>query len=346
MRLTGEQRYRFARDCVTLTGSWRTICAELMRRGWDESLCTEGRIKAARRDWKILRWQHENGVGQHAVPFGVSTYTYTALNDNGETLRLPVFDGEPKLEGDWVVCGDVHLPTTDYELAETMLRVARDLGLKRLLIAGDLINADAFSLYEHVVPPVSFEDEVRVAVRVVSAWCDWFDDILLLMGNHELRVIRRSNGNINATMLGHILNAGHGKLRVSPYSHAIITSGGQVWRVTHQRNYSRITGRLADQLAQKYQCNIISLHQHHVAVQRDTWNRYTVIDGGGLHDDHKMAYVSLVDNNMPTMARGFVLLVHGTGHLITPYVGMTDLDVLVTGLRMRRQPSAGVSSPV
>lgn len=337
LRLTGETRLRFARDCVALAGSWRSIRAELQARGWDAALCTEGRIKAARRDWQHLEQQHEAREKQaHASSFGVTTYTYRALADDGETLRLPTFDGEPHLEGDWVICGDVHLPTTDFELAETMLRVARELNLKRLLIAGDLINADAFSLYEHVVPAITFEDEVKIAVRVISAWCEWFDDMLLLMGNHELRVMRRSNGNLNATMLGHILSAGNGKLRVSPYSHAVITSAGQVWRVTHQRNYSRITGRLADQLAQKYQCNIISLHQHHVAVQRDTYNRYTIIDGGGLHDDRKLAYVSLVDSNMPAMARGFVLLVDGVGHMVTPYQTMTNLDMLLMGLKAKR----------
>ena len=275
-----------------------------------------------------------------ADTFGVREYTFGMLTDEpGPDVRLPVFDGEPRLTGDWVICGDVHLPTTDFALAERMLETARELDMRRLLIVGDLCNFEAFSKYEHLVPPPAFETEIRVAVRLMARLAQHFEEILLVLGNHEHRLLRRSNGNINATMLGHILNAAGGKLRVSPYSHAVIESGGQKWRATHQRNYSRVKGRLADQLAQKYQANILSFHQHHVSVQRDTWNRYTVIDAGGLYDDSKMGYVKLVDSNMPVMARGFVLLVGGVGHLFTPYMSMTAWPVLVAGLRAQRMGS-------
>jgi len=352
MRLTGVERYRFARDCVQAGGrNWRKARRILSEQGvyCHEDLLTEGRIKAAIRDYEKLAAQYgrnhvsfdeaiqyprENG-GRTGDNDYVRTYTYTGLMHD-ELVRIPVFDGEPHLTGDWVICGDVHLPTTDYTLAEQMLNMARTLELKRLLIVGDLLNFDAFSAYEHLVPPLPLEAEVQVAVRFMAQLAERFDEILLVLGNHEHRLLKRTNGNISATMLNHILNASAGKLRVSPYAYAVIESGGQTWRATHQRNYSRITGRVADQLAQKYQCNIISFHQHHVGVLRDTWNNYTIIDGGGLHDDTKMAYVKLVDSTLPSMARGFVLLVNGVGHLVTPYASMTDSNALLTGLKKKR----------
>lgn len=336
-RLIGAERFKFARLAVETLGTWKDKRAALIAAGWPEWATTEGRIKACLRDIAALekRW----GGGKHAgaPALGVREYTFGALTDEpGPDVRLPVFDGEPHLTGDWVVCGDLHLPTTDFALAERMLETARELDMRRLLIVGDLCNFEAFSKFEHLVPPPDFETEVRVAVRLITRFAEHFEEMVLVLGNHEHRLLRRSNGNLTATMLGHILSAAGGKLRVSPYSHAIIESGGQVWRATHQRNYSRIKGRLADQLAQKYQSNVLSFHQHHVAVQRDSWNRYTIIDAGGLHDDSKMAYVKLTDSNMPVMARGFVLLVSGVGHLFTPYPTLTNWPVLVAGLKAAR----------
>lgn len=333
-RLIGADRYKFARICIETAGTWRNKRAAVIAAGYDEALATEGRVKAVLRDWPRLR---AKWGGEVAASFGVREYTFGALTDEaGLEVRLPVFDGEPRLKGDWVVCGDIHLPTTDFALAERMLETARELNMRRLLIVGDLCNFEAFSKFEHLVPPPDFETEVRIAVRLMAHFAGWFEEMVLVLGNHEHRLLKRTNGNISATMLGHILNAAGGKLHVSPYSHAIIESGGQVWRATHQRNYSRIKGRLADQLAQKYQSNVLSFHQHHVSVQRDSWNRYTIIDAGGLHDDSKMAYVKLTDSNMPVMARGFVLLVGGVGHLFTPYPTLTNWPVLVAGLKATR----------
>jgi len=337
MRLIGVERYRFAHDCVQAGGrNWRKA-RQVLRENklYPNVELTEGRIKAAIRDYEKLKELYGNGERQQPAPsaaqWQVRTYTYTGLLHD-EPVRVPVFDGEPCLTGNWVVCGDVHLPTTDYELAEQMLNMARKLELKHLLIVGDLLNFDAFSTHEYLVPPLSFEEEVQVAVHFMARLAEWFDEMVLVLGNHEHRILRRNNGNVSASMLGHVLNASAGKLHVSPYAYAVIESGGQVWRATHQRNYSRITGRVADQLAQKYQCNILSFHQHHVGVLRDTWNKYTIVDGGGLHDETKLAYASLVDSTLPRMARGFVLLIDGVAHLVTPYASMTNTNVLLTGL--------------
>ena len=338
-------RYKLAHDAVQLrasgTSGWRAIAAALARQGWDSALLTEGRIKGALRDWPRLKQRY--GADNHlAQALGVREYTFGALDANaGGITVLPVFDGEPRLAGDWVVAGDFHLPTTDFSLAELLLRTAQELNIRKLLIVGDLCNFDAFSRYEHIVPPPAFEVEVRIAVQLMSRYATHFDDIVMVLGNHEHRLLRRSNGNLSSTMLGHILGAAQHKMRLSPYAYAVIESGGQLWRATHQRNYSRTTGRVADQLAQKHQSNILAFHEHHAAIQRDTWNRYTIVNCGGLFDDAKLAYVRLEDSTMPGMARGFVLLLDGCAHLITPYQTMTNWQALIAGLKVVRGSRIG-----
>ena len=273
---------------------------------------------------------------QPTPPISEPFKTYSFKGHDETPHMIPVFDGEPHVSGDWMIVGDVHLPTTDYELAARMLKTARTIGIRQLAIIGDLMNMDAYSRFDNIIPPPPFQAEISAAVQLVGEWGDWFEDILMVLGNHEHRLLRHNVGRLNADWMGHILEAARGVLRLSPYSQMVITSGGETWRATHQANYSRIPGRVGSLLAQKYQCNMITFHQHHVAKLRDTFNRYTVIDGGGLFDDNKMAYVKLTDNTSPVMARGFTVLINGTAHLITPYSSFTDLSVLLAGLSVQR----------
>ena len=266
--------------------------------------------------------------------------TYVFRGKDETSQMIPVFTGEEHIHGDCIIVGDVHLPTTDYELSDLMLTVARKTGIRQLVICGDLLNFDAYSKYESIIPPLSFQTEIEAALTTVGRWAGWFDDMLMGLGNHERRLLKYNRGAMRADALGKIIAVASERLRISTYSHVIIHSGGQIWRATHQRNYSQIPLRVGRELALKTQMNIITQHQHHVAKGRDKFNRYTVIDGGGLFDEEKMAYVMLEDSTSPTMCRGFVVLVNGVAHLITPYRSFTDLSVLLAGLSVQRALAA------
>lgn len=254
----------------------------------------------------------------------VDTYVFTGKEK--QLISLPVFTGFWKVSGDWLVCGDVHLPTTNFALAYDMLETARYLGIKNLAIVGDLLNMDALSKYEHIMPPVRFADEVEPAIDMLAEYSGWFDQIKMVLGNHDHRLMKSLRGDFKADWYARILDAANGKLEISPYSHMELKSGKEKWRLTHPGNYSRVKGRVADTLAQKYQCNVVTFHEHHVAKMRDTFNRYTLINGGGLFDHEKMAYVMLVDNTSPIMCNGFVVIQNGTGEIVTPYPSFTNLD--------------------
>ena len=99
-----------------------------------------------------------------------------------------------------------------------------------------------------------------------------------------------------------------------------------MWRATHQLNYSRLKGRVGDDLAQKFQCNIITHHQHHTGKIMDRYGRYVIIDNGGLHASEMMAYVGLRDSTIPVMTKGFTVIQGGVGELVTPYPAFTDMS--------------------
>lgn len=236
----------------------------------------------------------------------------------------PVFDGWGRYEVDnAIVCGDVHIPCTDWSFAERMCDVADAQGIDTLFVIGDFWNADALGRWDHLAPPAPLAVELDMGARLVMRWRQIFKRIVFRIGNHDARWLKLLQGGMSADMMHVYLDATQG-VEYAPYGQVEIVSGGQLWRATHQANYSKIKTRVGSVLANKFGANIMSFHQHHVSVTRDEWNRYTTIDCGGLFDSRKFAYVNLFDNTSPVMNQGFVVLRNGTGHLLTPYETMTD----------------------
>ena len=331
-RLTGPERLQLVRDARPLkaTGmTWADVEGHLG--------VTEGQRKAAFRDYDDLLAKYGgNGYGgagegddtaaAAARLWGIEMYRYG--KSPRPAPRVPVFNAVPVVVGNCLIVGDVHLPTSDYALIDQMFLTAHKLGLTQMVIAGDLINADVFTTFDHEMPPIEFEDEEEIAGRFLSRCTTQFERVVFIQGNHERRVNKRSKGQLDAKALARILSRYADDIDVSPYGECVIISNGQRWHTFHQRNYSKIKGRVGNILAQKYQSNVVVWHQHHVSKLMDDWGRYVVIDGGGTHDDKTMAYVQLTPSTSPVMTRGFVVIIDGVGHVFTPYEAFTDWRVV------------------
>lgn len=251
------------------------------------------------------------------------TYTYRG---QPEDTGLPVFNGELHLQGDMLLVGDIHVPSTNWEFMEKITQVAkRQLSRPRkIVIVGDILNGDKDSRYEHIIAPISRHKEFKITDALLQTWSRFFDEIYITPGNHLHRLIRRLEGDIGMNEIARLLTSAHEKIVMSHYDEVHVNSGDERWVATHQANYAKSKLKIGNLLAQKFQANIITFHQHHSAIGRDDFNRYTIIDCGGMHQQNMMSYVKLVPNVMPNMNNGFVLLRDGTGHLLTPYPSITD----------------------
>lgn len=242
-----------------------------------------------------------------------------------DSVHNPDFTVVERFEGDCVVVGDVHVPTTDFDFAKMVSVVGKEelshKVPKTLIICGDLINADAYSKYSESAVPNSFDMELDLTQELLMGWGETFDRIIYTMGNHERRLFVAMRGMFQARHYQDLLG---GHAEVFREGSIEILSGGKLWRATHPMNYRRNTGMLGDILAQKYQCNVIVHHEHHVGIRRDSYNRYTVINNGGLHDHKAMLYVHEADNTSPVMQNSFVVIRNGLGKLFTPYDTITD----------------------
>ena len=214
-----------------------------------------------------------------------------------------------------LVVGDVHVPCTDYEFSKLVMLVARKQNVKTLIVAGDTFNADSFSKYQAVVPAPTWAQE-RDAARVLFAeWTDWFDDIYVIMGNHDRRIQKVTAGQFSeADIFGMVSTSA--KVHTSNFGYMTLdTSAEYPWRITHSSQYSVNQLTVADQLALKYQCNIITHHEHHAAIGWDRYGRYVIVNNGTLADPAKLAYVTLDDSKNAVMQNAFTVLKNGVPHI-------------------------------
>jgi DNA-binding Lrp family transcriptional regulator len=225
--------------------------------------------------------------------------------------------GKPwRLNGDWIVVGDVHLNTTNKGFMQRPLQVAERMltGQRRLMISGDLLNADSWSTYDSITPLPSFGKELRAARYFFDMYLEVFDEIWVTQGNHDRRIQKQSKNAISPEDLMRMISHDP-RIKVSHWGHAVIDTPTGEWRCTHGSEFSVNTLVVADQMAQKYKQHIISHHQHHCSIGWDRYKRFVIIDNGGLFDEDSLAYVMLDDNKRPRMANGFTALVNGTPYL-------------------------------
>ena len=229
------------------------------------------------------------------------------------------------LSGDWMVTGDLHVPCTDYDFLRLLLLIAKKHNIKRLLLAGDLFTQDGFSIYPNVVPPITWAAEREAARIIIHDWLEWFTEIRFLMGNHDRRMQKWAGGEFDeCDIFGMITTAE--QCHYSNWGWCVIDNpGGYPWRVTHSRQYSVNQLTVAGEMANKFQMNIISHHQHHLAKGWDKYKRFVVVDNGAMVDADKLAYVVLDDSKMPGMTTGFTMLKNGTPSLFGRHP-FTDWD--------------------
>ena len=245
------------------------------------------------------------------------------------SIELPRYDIKPILQGDHMVSGDWQLPAMNYKLFDLHVEVAKqNMDTPKFAVIGDLVNLDRMSSYDSRVPVESLQTEINLAKGALERLMN-VGDVKVFQGNHEYRWSRNLEGVLDILSFWELVQHGMktGSIQIFAETSAWLHSGKQKWLLTHQRNYSRIKGRVANQLAMLRQTNVICFHQHHFGGIASDNGLYAAFDNGGLHDDSLMDYPHMYDSTMPRMTNGFNMVRDGIGHQFTPYEQMTDYSL-------------------
>jgi predicted phosphodiesterase len=218
--------------------------------------------------------------------------------------------------GDAMIVSDVHVPCTDYDFAQLVTAIA-DRHMRRprrLIIAGDFYNADAYSSYRQLIKLPSWSDEIRAGEHLLHMWLETFDNIEWLMGNHDRRKLEFDDGATDVKQLLAMFCRDE-RVSITPLDRCFIDTDNGRWMICHGANYGINQLTVASEYAVKHQCHVIAGHEHHLAVGQDRYKRYTVVNNGGLFDPRKLAYVQTKTTRSANMARGFSMLKNGYAYV-------------------------------
>lgn len=226
------------------------------------------------------------------------------------------------LSGLTAVTADWHLPLTDFDYLDTFIEHARAREIKQLVIAGDLLHADALSRFDPKQSDAGLEVELAAANETMAHVLDQFESVALLQGNHDARLVRALGYKLPfATAMKMALYElppeQLGRLTISPLDHLWITNGlrgkkARSFYVAHPTTYSRTPLGGAIKLAAKVGASTLVGHSHHLATGYATNGKHLVAELGGFHAPAKTEYLQTA-STFPYHVNGYAFVTAAGG---------------------------------
>jgi predicted phosphodiesterase len=279
-----------------------------------------------------LRYKAGDELGEEAARLGLKLSTLERrLREFGAaqvpTSKQPRFDSPPHIEGSALILADPHCPYHDADFVNRVLDIALAGRVEHCVIAGDLLDMNAFSPFD-ANSNAHFEQDCEEAEGFTEALASAFRSVLWIKGNHEGRLDKR---------IGlHQLADGRVKRLVSLTDKVVYTGYYfcyvDDWMIAHPKNVSVIAGRVAAQLAGKYRCNVVAGHGHLWGMAPDVSGRYLGIDSGACADPLRLEYNAMRPNTRPMMVQGAVILRDGYPWPLSPHMDLRGMRLAMRKL--------------
>ena len=144
-----------------------------------------------------------------------------------------------------IVIADIEFPDFNRGFLLRVLYTAMANNIKLLIIAGDLVASDMPPLSTHKTPykwegikKQAFSEVCTMTNDMLATLGLWFEQIIILEGNHDIRVASYTDGEVH---LGMLLGGDNVVYSRYPYCY-LETSHGPI-KIIHPDNYSRIPSR-------------------------------------------------------------------------------------------------------
>ena len=266
---------------------------------------------------KLKKGNPSMSFSQIGTKLGITKDQARGLYVRAPNVRPPVMNNatEIKISGDVMVVGDVHVPYTDWRLVSLVQEVAENYNIKQIAIVGDMFSFSSLSKWPTVVREPTVAEELKAARAILEFWGTQFDQFYMCMGNHDLRLMGKVQGELgpdNLVDLFRPASVAPERIRVTMLDRMWLKS--PKWLLAHQIMYSKAKLNVGQTLSQKYECNVLTHHQHHQAVGISANGKYMIADNGCLCDATKTPYKTLVTNGFPEWCTGFSMFHSGVYH--------------------------------
>lgn len=244
-----------------------------------------------------------------------------------EAAVAPRLEPIPKEWGSSVVATDLHIPWHSPAVVTDFCEAAVLLGIKTLIVGGDLIHADLISKYVGVGKSIPVTDELRSCGRVLRALEEIFDRIIIIPGNHDQRVERMiaglrdtKEGRRGLEMVAALLGAGDiddaedmslrylrhflASPKVTWHPLPQLELNG-TWLIQHPGTVSRIAPQTERAMIRKHRKSVIEGHAHTWGLGFDESAIDVAFNCGHGADDEKWRYVREKPTSFPKGVKGY-----------------------------------------
>jgi hypothetical protein len=210
-----------------------------------------------------------------------------------------------KLSGDFVLTSDWHVPYHDADICNKMIAMAHKFDLNRLIIAGDFFNQDAFSHYLSM-DAIDFGEEKAIATDIMEKLCLSFDEIYILTGNHDIRLLKMLSFKLRIEDVWKMVTTEIGRqIKISEYPYLKINDK---WHITHPKNFSVMPTSVARRMNHKYQQSVGVAHGHQMGITYSPSGKEVLFDTGGMFDQEKIEYSRMNDTTHSEWQTGFNII--------------------------------------
>jgi predicted phosphodiesterase len=298
---------------------------------------------------EVRKW-----VALNVVPFD---------NDWGES-KEDYREDQITIEGNAVVISDVHIPRHCPKTLTRAMKIGKIHGLKRLVIAGDLIDFNMISRHpSEGGPQLSPAEAIVLALRVLKKLSAWFGEIVILKGNHDerlqklvMRVADKRSKDVEERILADLAEDDverekhriryvlilrsmlekevpelKYKVRFLPAPMCYLRGPRPdlpPWRVTHPRSYSRHAPTVEKKLALKFDQPVLGTHGHIFGTSITPNGKYPVCQFGCSTKPESHLYLFENETDHPKWVNGVAVIQEGrlTTYTDNPY--LTDWTVI------------------
>lgn len=204
---------------------------------------------------------------------------------------------DSRKEGPGAVTADWHHPLTNYELVNSFLDHARDIGATNwLAVAGDWFNIDALSAFDFKQDGADLPKELEGSTLTMRKVLETFDRVVLSWGNHDARVHKALGYKVPFThamkMMFHELEPElMARIQFTNLDHIWIDTEQGPYYVAHPKAYNQNPLTNARRLATIKHAHIITGHSHHTALGHDPSGKFVTAEIGGFFDASKTQYL-------------------------------------------------------
>jgi predicted phosphodiesterase len=224
--------------------------------------------------------------------------------------------------GPVMVMADVHAPLFDPWWFNAALAKAKGMGAKTVVLAGDWWNMDSLSNYYPKQENAGWDTEYKISRALMALILRVFERAILIKGNHDVRVVKRSNYKLSfrQAMYG-LFDGVEGieRLEVTNLDHLWVDSPAGMWYICHPTAYNQQPCATASKLADLHHAHVMTAHSHCVGQATSQNGMYHLIETGGLFDKDRTQYLQ----NSTTYRKwvnGYAWLdVNGRGHLVNEH---------------------------